>query len=658
MTEPDKHGPETLDTTDLDALAAQLRAVVDVRDRQFGLPARHYPRCFVGSEAVAAMIGGGMAADTADAVRLGNLLLEAGVFRHVLGEHPFRDEYLFYRFARDGGHGEPLRADDGRPVSWADFLAPSWADEAGANLQADIPARDPDLASLSADDLHLASLAPLDEHNIRLLDEVRPRGWRDPTPAPRYNLVVLGGGAGGLVSAAAAAGLGARVALVESHLLGGDCLNVGCVPSKALIRCAKAAHAMRTAEAFGVRCREVEVDFAAIMARVRRLRAGIAPTDSARRYAEELGVDVFLGRGVFTGPDTLDVDGRTLSFAKAIVATGATAAIPAIPGLARVPYLTNATVFNLTARPASMAVIGAGPIGIELAQAFQRLGTAVTVYSRGEILPREDPDAVRAVRQSLERDGVRLVRVSEYLQVDAAPGAGPVTLAYRSGDEERKDRFEALLIAAGRKPTVAGMGLEDAGVAYDGRDGIQVNDRLQTTNPDIFAVGDVASRYQFTHMSDFMARLAVRNALFFGRERQTRLLVPWATYTDPEVAHVGLYEADLVERGVGYRSFVRPFDDVDRAVLDGDTEGFVKIHVESKSDRILGATIVGSHAGDMISEVSVAIQAGMGLSALAQVIHPYPTRAEAIRQCGDAYNRSRLTPTLRTVFNRLMSLQR
>jgi pyruvate/2-oxoglutarate dehydrogenase complex dihydrolipoamide dehydrogenase (E3) component len=306
-----------------------------------------------------------------------------------------------------------------------------------------------------------------------------------------------------------------------------------------------------------------------------------------------------------------------------------------------------------------MGVIGAGPIGLELAQAFQRLGSHVTVFSRSDkIMPKEDPKAAKIVESSLRRDGVTFVFNVNYKGVESRSGKPPLTMAVEDGNEERTLEFDALLVATGRKPTVKGLGLEDAGIEYDERMGVKVNDRMQTTNPNVYAVGDVASKYQFTHMSDFGARLVIRNALFYGRDKFSDLLIPWATYTDPEVAHVGLYEKDLEERGIEYTTIHRAFDDVDRAIVDGETEGFVKIHVKKGKDQILGATVVGSHAGDMISEISVAMQAGMGLGKLASVIHPYPTAAEAIRQCGDAYNRSRLTPTVKAIFNRLMAFKR
>ena len=651
----------SFDGKSIESLTQQIQQVFDIQDRTYGFPSKTYPKCFVGSEAVAQLVKEGIALDAEDAVRIGNMLLDAGVFHHVLDEHAFKNEKLFYRFISDEDHGSVARKPDGSTVSWADFIAPLTSPEdRSMTLQPDIPERDSELASFEQVDLEVCGVSPLDEHNTRMLDLLHPKVWVDPQPKSSYNLVVIGAGAGGLVSAAGAAGVGARVALIESHLLGGDCLTVGCVPSKALLRCAKAAAAVRNASEFGVKIDgEVSVDFGYVMERLRRLRADISPVDSAQRYSEKLGVDVFMGKAHFTGRNTIEVNGQTLKFTKAVVATGGTAAIPPITGLKQAPYLTNASVFNLTELPARMGVIGAGPIGIELAQAFQRLGSQVTVFSRdGKILPKEDPGAAKAVENALRKDGVTFAYHVTYKGVTSRGGKPPVTLVVEDRHGERALEFDALLIATGRKPTVRGLGLEEAGIAYDERMGIKVTDRMQTTNPDVYAVGDVASKYQFTHMSDFGARLVIRNALFFGRDKFSDLLIPWATYTDPEIAHVGLYEKDLVERGIEYVTIDRAFSDVDRAIVDGETEGFVKIHVKKGKDQILGATIVGSHAGDMISEISVAMQAGMGLGKLASVIHPYPTAAEAIRQCGDAYNRSRLTPTVKTIFNRLMAMRR
>jgi pyruvate/2-oxoglutarate dehydrogenase complex dihydrolipoamide dehydrogenase (E3) component len=647
--------------TDLEDLSERIRRVLDIRDRKYGIPPKTYPKCFVGAEAVEKMIDVGIANHQEDAVRIGNMMLNAGIIHHVVDAHAFKNENLFYRFLSDEDHGTLATRPDGSAVSWADFMTPLVSSEDRAlSLQPEIPERDPNLAEFPQVDLEACGVSPLDEHNTKFLDLLHPKEWVDPEPKPSYNLVVIGAGAGGLVSAAGAAGTGARVALIESHLLGGDCLTVGCVPSKLLLRCAKAAAAVCNAGEFGVNVKgEVSVDFGLVMERLRRLRASIAPVDSARRYSEKLGVDVFLGKGRFTGKNTIEVNGKTLTFAKAVVATGGTAAVPDIPGLKQAPYHTNASIFNLTELPPRLAVIGAGPIGLELAQAFQRLGSQVTVFSRSnKILPKEDPDAAKIVKESLRRDGVTFTFNVNYKGVESRGGKPPVSMTLEDDNGERTLEFDALLIAAGRKPTVNGLGLADAGIEYDGRLGVKVNDRMQTTNPDVYAVGDVASKYQFTHMSDFGARLVIRNALFFGRDKFSNLIIPWATYTEPEVAHVGLYEKDLQDQNIEFLTFSREFADVDRGIVDGETEGFVKIHVKKGTDRILGATIVGSHAGDMISEITVAMYSGLGLGKLANVIHPYPTAADAIRQCGDAYNRGRLTPTVKGIFNRLMALRR
>ena len=490
---------------------------------------------------------------------------------------------------------------------------------------------------------------PRDAHNLELVANVHPPDWRPPTPAPRYNLVVIGGGTAGLVTAAGAAGLGARVALVERDLLGGDCLNVGCVPSKCVIRSSRAVGELSVAAALGVRVPgPAAPDFGAVMERMRGIRARISHHDSAERF-RGLGVDVFLGEGRFTGPSTVAVDGRILHFKKAVVATGGRAGHPAIPGLAEAGFLTNESVFELTERPQRLAVIGAGPIGCELAQAFRRLGSEVTlVHTGGHILNREDADAAEMLQRVFVAEGIHLVlgarptRVERTVQgkivhVESPRGATAVT-----ADE--------ILVAAGRVPNVDALGLESAGVVYDQRNGISVDDHLRTSNARIYAAGDVCMAEKFTHAADFAARTVIQNALFLGRKKLSGLTIPWCTYTDPELAHVGLSESQAATRGVAIDTFVRPFSEVDRAVVDGEEEGFVKVHVRHGTDRIVGATVVARHAGDMIGELTLAITAGIGLGRLASVIHPYPTQAEAIRQVGDMYNRTRLTPVVKRLF--------
>lgn len=497
-----------------------------------------------------------------------------------------------------------------------------------------------------------ATMEPRDEHNQRLLSLVHPLDWTNPAPKSRYNLVVVGAGTAGLVCAAGAAGLGARVALVERDFLGGDCLNFGCVPSKALLAAARAVAAVRGAGEFGVRVSgEVEVDFGKVMERMRRLRADIAPNDSARRF-RDLGVDVFLGQGRFLDAHTLEVGGARLSFAKAVIATGARAAAPAMEGMDGLPYLTSETVFSLTGLPRRLAVIGAGPVGCELAQAFARFDSEVLLFesARG-VLPKEDREAAAIVRAALLKDGVRILGCGRSLRASAAKGGG---IRLQSAGEGCDVVVDEVLAAAGRRPNVEGLGLEEAGVEYSDK-GVRVDDHLRTTNPDIFAAGDVCSAYQFTHAADFMARIVLRNALFKGRARASALTIPWCTYTEPELARVGLTEAQALDKGVAVETFTRELAHVDRSILEGRTDGFVRIHVRKGTDRIVGATVVAENAGDLIAEISLAMTNGIGLSRIANTIHPYPTRAEAIRQTGDAYNRGRLTPLVRWLFGKWLS---
>ncbi len=502
-----------------------------------------------------------------------------------------------------------------------------------------------------------ALVSPWDEHNQELVAHVHPPDWVNPRPAPRYNLVVIGAGTAGLVCAAGAAGLGARVALIERGLMGGDCLNVGCVPSKALISASRMAAAVRDARELGVHVPEgVRVDFAEAMQRMRRLRASIAPHDSAGRF-RDMGIDVFLGEGRFVDSRTVEVAGERLRFKKAVIATGARASAPPIPGLDEVEYLTNETVFSLTELPRRLAVVGAGPIGCEMAQAFARFGSEVfLVETLHGILPREDADGSEIVLQSMLKDGVKLLCCGRDLNLAGVEG-GKVRLTAESHGKRYDEVVDQILIAVGRSPNVEHLGLESAGVAYS-KKGVQVNDRLQTTRRNIYAAGDVCSPYQFTHAADFMARIVIRNALFFGRARAGALTIPWCTYTEPEIAHVGLYEKEAVEKGMEVDTFTRPMGEVDRAILEGRTNGFVRVHVRKGKDAIIGATIVAPNAGDMISEISLAMTNGLGLKHIAGTIHPYPTQAEAIRQVGDAYNRTRLTPFTKALFSRLMAWRR
>jgi len=490
---------------------------------------------------------------------------------------------------------------------------------------------------------HTPLLLPDDEYNRALVAHVHPPDWVNPTPSGRYNVVVIGAGTAGLVTAVGAASLGAKVAIVERHLMGGDCLNFGCVPSKALLSSAKDAVAGGS------------IEFTDAMARMRRLRARIARHDAAARF-RGLGIDVFLGQARFTGADTIDVDGQTLRFSRAVIATGARAAVPDIPGLSTAGYVTNETVFSLTQLPRRLLVLGGGPIGCELAQAFQRLGSQVTIIIRDtRLMPREDRDAAAIVQQSLRREGVTLAFGATISRVEQRPSGDRVIVAEVDG-RMQEIAGDELLIATGRAPNVEGIDLAAAGVAST-RSGVTVDDHLRTSNRRIFAAGDVCSPYKFTHAADAMARVVLQNALFLGRKRASALVIPWATFTSPEVAHVGISGADAAKRD-DVVTLTQLFSDVDRAVLDGESEGFARVHVEATSGRILGATMVASHAGDMIGEIALAMTAGVKLPAIAGTIHPYPTRSEAWKKLGDQWNRRRLTPRVHRLFTTWLRWQR
>ncbi len=500
-------------------------------------------------------------------------------------------------------------------------------------------------------------IEPMDSHNRALIANAHPANWVNPQPDGRYNMVVIGAGTAGLVTAAGVAGLGGKVAIVERHLMGGDCLNYGCVPSKALIRSSRAAHAARNASRFGVNVTgDVEVDFEAVMDRLRRLRSHISEHDSAKRF-HDMGVDVFIGDGRFVSADTIEVEGAKLQFARACIATGGRAAQPPIEGLAEAGFLTNETVFSLTKCPKRLAVLGGGPIGCELGQAFGRLGCQVSIFQRrGQVLPKEDEDVAGILQSSLDKDGVNLLLNSDVKRISVS--ANEKIIHYVNNGNEKTLTVDEILVAVGRAPNVEGLNLEVAGVEYDTKSGVLVDDNLKTTNAKIFAAGDICMRYKFTHAADAAARIVIQNALFWGRKKLSAVTIPWCTYTDPEIAHVGISQKQAGEQGIEIETFTRDFDDVDRAILDGQTKGLAKIHIKKDTDKILGATVVASHAGSMINEITLAMATGVGLGTIANIIHPYPTQAEAIKQLGDAYNRTRLSPGVKKLFAKLLAWRR
>lgn len=502
-----------------------------------------------------------------------------------------------------------------------------------------------------------ATLIPNDSHNQTLLANVHPSEWINPEPGPRYNLVVIGAGTAGLICAAGAAGLGAKVALIERHLMGGDCLNAGCVPSKAIIRASRAVFDAKNSAEFGVlHGEEIDINFADAMKRMRRLRSEVSYHDSARRFRDELGVDVFIGQGSFAGTDCVEVAGKKIYFKKAAICTGARAAAPPIPGLMATDYLTNETIFSLTELPKRLAIIGGGPIGCELAQCFSRFGSHVTLIEQGShILGREDLDAAEILHQTFMDESIEL---QLGVNIPWVENRDNVKALHLEKDGKRIEVVvDEILVSVGRAPNIEGLELEKAGIIYD-KTSVRVSDTLQTSNPNVYAAGDICSAYKFTHTSDAQARILIANALFMGRQKTSTLTIPWCTYTDPEIAHVGMYEQDAIEKGIDVTTFTVPLSEIDRAVLDGETKGFARAHIRTGTDKILGATIVARHAGEMINEFSLAITNDIGISAIAKTIHPYPTQAEVIKRLADMYNRTRLTPFVKRLLSRWLKWQR
>ena len=498
---------------------------------------------------------------------------------------------------------------------------------------------------------------PLDQHNQRLLDLVRPFSWSDPPPLEQYDLLVLGAGAGGLVSAKQSARRGASVAFISEHLAGGDCLNVGCVPSKALLRSARALREVRRAADFGVRFpggtdAKIEIDFAAVMERMRRLRADIAPADSHESTAAT-GAHVFQGRGRFVSHNKVKVNGTELCFKKAIIATGGRAAVPPLEGLDRIPYLTNETIFNLTSLPPRMVVLGSGAVGLEMAQCFAVFGSKVIVISRSSrLLPRSSERASAALQAALERDGVKFIFHATAKEVfltkqGGADGFPIIHVEYTHGEAltkiESRIECDALLVAVGRAPNVEDVGLENAGIAYSNETGITVNSLLTTTNPNVYAVGDcVAGAPRLTHMSGEMAKVAVQNALFGDSWSLNYHHVPRCIYTEPELALVGMDEKDVAESGKEVRFHESDLAHNDRVILDGDSaEGGIVSILTEEDGTILGATIFATRAGEMVNEVTLAMQGKLSVEALARLVHAYPTVGEGVMQAALGFVRSR-----------------
>ena len=471
---------------------------------------------------------------------------------------------------------------------------------------------------------------------------------------PEFDIVVIGGGSGGLVVAAGGSTLGAKVALVEKHRLGGDCLWYGCVPSKTLIKSARIAYEMRNAQRWALTPADPAPQIARVMERVRDVIAQIEPNDSPERF-RGLGVDVIFGEGHFVAPEAFEVNGRRLTAKTFVIATGSRPSVPPVPGLDQVPYLTNETVFDLREPVPSLVVVGSGPIGSELAQAFRRLGSEVTVVDMAPgTLPREDPDLAAVVHEQLASEGIRFHFNATLTGVSGSAGAISVTIKGKDGAEQTL-RSTHLLLAAGRRLNTEGLGLEAAGVAMDkGR--IVVDDRLRTSQSHIYVAGDAAGGLQFTHLAEHHAGIVLRHAIFKLKWVKPSSVLPWCTYTDPELARVGLSETEAKERNVDHRVYRFPFEDIDRARAEGETHGFAKLVTDPKG-KVLGAAIVGPHAGELIAELALAITKGLSAKDISGVIHTYPTLASISRRVADQRLKEGLTPTAKTWIKRIFRLQ-
>ena len=466
-----------------------------------------------------------------------------------------------------------------------------------------------------------------------------------------YNVVVIGAGTAGLVTAAGTAGLGGRVALVERGKMGGDCLNTGCVPSKALIASARLIEQIRQAESRGLLPQDPQFQFEAILARMRERRAKIAPHDSQHRF-ESLGVDVFRGQARFLSPKEVRVGDVVLKGRNFVIATGTRPAIPAVDGLDRVTHYTNETVFDeMREKPNRLVVLGGGPIGCELGQTFARLGIEVTILQRPHrLLEREDPDASETLLRRLEAEGVNILTGAQ-ARVVAQQDRTIRIWAEVEGEATRHPiDCDAVLVAAGRVPNLEGLGLEAARVAFTEK-GVTVNEYLQTSQPHIYAAGDAAGPHLFTHVADSHARTVVRNILLpWWKAKREDDVIPWCTYTSPEVARVGLNETEAARKRIACDVWKQPLAEVDRAVLESEEEGFAKVLTEKGRDRILGVTLVAERAGDVLHEFVLAMKAGVGLKQISATIHAYPTYAEIARKIADQQQKSRLTPFAKKLF--------
>lgn len=645
----------------------QLYNDISIQTRKYKFT--DYKNVFLGSEAVEWLkTKSGLANSDEQAIEIGNQMIELGIFSHCVKDHKLINGEYFYRFRRDDKNRGRVPDSNGAPGLWklslkgkeGQLLNNKMIETSELNSVSDWHRKNEEIPDLL-----------VDKHNAELLDSVRPIRWEDPEQEPIYNMVCIGAGAGGIITAIGVAGAGGKSAICEKNMMGGDCLNTGCVPSKALIKAAKIAHSARIASEYGVETGEIKVDFKKAMESVRIKRAKIGHHDSCERFIKTYGTDIFLGHAKFISEDTIEVNRKKLKFARACIASGGRPRVPKINGIDSIYFYTSENLFNLDDLPKTSVIIGGGPIGAEIGQSLQRLGSQVHFILRsGKFLSKEDPEAGTLMRKRLEAEGCQFHTFAKWDKISPVGEGTPLTYQKPSQCTVQLSRTrenlnkpvtinaDCLILATGRVPNVLGMDLEKAKVKYDEKRGVHIGPTMRTTNPKIYAVGDCCHPLQFTHMADQMARGVARNACFFGSVKHTDFVIPRVTYTEPEIAQVGKNKIELAAEGIEFQEIEHRFSDNDRAICDGDTDGYIKMYVEKGKGTIYGCVIVANRAGEMISEVTLAMSNKLKLSAFSNTIHPYPTYGEGIRKVADKFNGQRLTPGTKAILRKLLKVRR
>ena len=633
-----------------------------------------YPKSFTGAELVEFLKSKSEYVKCDEsAIEVANILIKRGTIVHIERDYKElkNDKTTYYMLLSDKKDQGHVPTQPGTSNNWKEgfkglehkILNADLINQTQLQSQTDFGQKN---------DTHIQEIL-VDEHNAELLDCVRPIRWQDPEPEPMYNMVAIGAGAGGLVTALGVAGVGGKSAICEKNLFGGDCLNTGCVPSKALISAAKHVHNVRQGSKYGITCAgEFKVDFQKVMESIRKKRATIGHHDACDRFIKDYGIDIFLGHAKFIDQNTIECNGKKLKFARAVIASGGRPYVPIIPGIENVYYYTSENIFNIVTRPQNIVIIGGGPIGAELGQSFQRLGCKVTfLLKSSRFLNKEDPDAAKIVKNKLEKEGCTFYTNVKYNMIESSNdlSSSPPNIQkssrcvihlLRTTESHNKTlsiHCDILILACGRLPNVNGMNLEAAGVKFDEKRGIHIGETMRTSNSKIYAVGDCCQSQHFTHMADQMARTVIKNACFFGSGKYTEMVIPRVTYTDPELAQVGLNKIELAEQGIEFSEYIYDFKESDRAICDDDLQGFIKFYTVKNTPTILGCVIVCARAGEMIGEAALAMSNKLTLSHIYNTVHPYPTYSESFRAAAGKWANTKLTTNAKVMLRKLLKFR-